>query len=433
MKELKVGMAKADITPEIGCLLYGYVDVRHAERVLDPLEVKALAISQNEETVLMFSAEICALNLDVCDEIREKISVATGVKKDNILYSCIHTHSGPVTRNSAGWGTADMDYINGTLVPKSIEVASVALSSMLPAAMGVGKTESLAGINRRQITPDGEVILGQNPDAPYDPIMTVVTFKTFEGEPIGTLVHFGAHPTVAGIGLSITRDWPGIMIDRITELTGAPCMYINSAEGNVGPRISNGRTTANESYIPEVGNVAADDAEKAYKSIIEFKVPELKINTSDIELVYAPIPTLADIEKAIEAMGNPDELVLTDITKYSQLQKLKELLELGDEIPSGKKISQTVISIGDVAIVPFPFEVFTDVSVALRQNSPYANTLLFGLTQGSYAYLPTKEQIPYGGYEIGSFRASSVPQFDDNLAEHLLNENVKLLNSLYKK
>ncbi len=64
MKELKVGMAKADITPEIGCLLYGYVDVRHAERVLDPLEMKALAISQNEETVLMFSAEICALKND---------------------------------------------------------------------------------------------------------------------------------------------------------------------------------------------------------------------------------------------------------------------------------------------------------------------------------------------------------------------------------
>lgn len=430
MKELKVGMAKADITPALGCLLYGYVDVRHAQDVLDPLEVKVLAISQNGENVLLFSAEICCLDLKVCSEMREKISAATGVKKENILYSCIHTHSGPVTHSSVGWGVADMDYINGILLPKSLEAAREALSSMQDAVMGVGITESTAGINRREISSEGEVLLGQNPDAPYDPVMTVITFKAVTGENIGTLIHFGAHPTVAGPNMNITRDWPGFMMDRIAELSGAPCMYINGAEGNVGPRISDGRTHSEDSFIPEVGKIAADDAERAYKAITEFATAELKIKTEEIGLIYAPIPGLEEVEKAIEALGDPQKLWLTDITRYSQLQKLKKFLESGEEITSDQKLDQTIITIGNVAVVPYPFEVFTDFSIALRERSPFEHTLLFGLTGGSYGYLPTREQIPLGGYEIGSFRACSVPAFDDKLGEHLLEENIRLLTKL---
>lgn len=430
MKELKVGMAKADITPELGCRLYGYVDIRHARRVLDPLSINVIALEQNGEKVLLFSAEICALNLDLCNEMRETISKATGVKKDNIIYSCIHTHSGPITRSSAGWGTTDMNYINGTLVPRSIEVANKALSSMCPAVMGIGKAESLAGINRRELDANGEVILGQNPDGPYDPTMTVVTFKTTDGDTIGTMIHFASHPTAVGINLSITRDWPGYMIDRIEQITGAPCMYINGAEGNVGPRLSNGKTYADEFYLEENGLIAAEDAERAYHTITDFKVPDLKVKTDIVELLYAPIPTLEELEKELASM-DPDNLYLTEKTRYPQLQKLKEIRESGEELPTGRKVEQTVLALDELAMVPYAFEVFSDIGLALRARSPFADTLLLGLTGGSFAYLPTKEQIPYGGYEINSFHASSVPPFDDSLADYLLDQNIALLTELY--
>lgn len=429
-KEFKMGMAKADITPKLDCLLYGYPWTRRAEKVLDPLSVSAVALQQDEETVLMLSAEVCCLNYDACDDMRESIANATGVKKSNILYSCIHTHSGPITHTSMGWGSADMDYINGTLLTGSVEAAKKAMMSMKSAVMGIGTVDSMVGINRREVTPAGEVILGQNPNAPYDPTMTVISFKSTDGENLGNIVHFAAHPTVAGGNLSITRDWPGIMIDRVEEISGAPCMYINGAEGDVGPRLSNGKTTADESYLDEIGTKAADDAQKAYKSITEYKVPDLNVKVGSVEIKYAELPSQEDIEKEIEALENLDDLFGTQVTRHAQLQKIKALYASGDPLPVSRTVEQTVVVLDDFAMVPFPFEVFCNIALSLRELSPYKQTILLGLTGGSYGYLPTEEQIPYGGYEIDSFRAANVPAFPDSLGKHIVSENIKLLNHL---
>ncbi|MBQ5777591.1 MAG: neutral/alkaline non-lysosomal ceramidase N-terminal domain-containing protein, partial [Oscillospiraceae bacterium] len=269
-----VGVAKEDITPELGCLLYGYPFERRAERILDSLMVGVVAIRQGEETLLLISADLCALNVAKCTDMRKEISKATGVKWENILYSTIHTHSGPTTRTTAGWGDADLEYINDILVPKSIKAANEALKNLQPAVMGIGTSETMTGINRRQIDENGDVILGQNPDGPYDPTMTIISFKTVSGANIGSLIHFAAHPTAAARNLSFSRDWPGLMVDKVEELTDAPCVYFNGAEGDVGPRLSNGRTGGGEEYIVEAGLIAAADIEKAYHNIGEYTVPE---------------------------------------------------------------------------------------------------------------------------------------------------------------
>ncbi len=428
----KMGMAKEDVTPELNCLLYGYPRERRAQRVMDPLSVGAVVVTNGEETLLFFGVDICSMNMDVCDKIRERIGEQLGIDKKNIMYSCIHTHSAPVTRNSPGWGVADWDYIDGTLIPKSVEAAKKAMATMQEATLGVGVIESQVGINRRQIE-NGEVILGQKIDGPYDPHMTMLTFKSLEGKVIGSVIHYACHPTVAGSNFSITRDWPSYMIDRIEEVSGAPCMYINGAEGDVGPRLSNGRTTADESYIPEIGIKAADDAEKAYRSITDFKVPELKVHAETIKFPYVEIPSLEEVEREIEAMGDPEKLVATEISKHTQYCKIRDIHLSGAELPDHLDVEQTVIALGELAMVPFAFEAFSTHALNLRKNSPFKDTILLGLTGGSYGYLPTLDQIELGGYEIQSFHAASIPQFDDDLGRIIVEQNVELLKKLYNK
>ena len=434
MSNFKVGMAKTDITPPIGALLYGYPSERISNNVLDPIAVNAVAICQDGETIVLISAEICAMNLDKCKLVAESIAKSTGVKAENILYSCIHTHSAPITKTSAGWGTADMGYVNDTLIPKSIEAASTAIANMKDAVMAVGQIDSYVGINRRQIK-DGEVILGQNPEGPYNPKMTSFVFKDTEGNNIGSIIHFATHPTCGGENLSVSRDWPGYMIDRAEEITGAPCMYINGAEGDVGPRLSNGRTTGagDESYIKETGLIAAKDVEAAIADATDFKVPTLKVHTENISLPFVEMPSLESVLKKMEEMGDPEKLIEVDISTYARLSKIKKMYEDKVEAPTSLELKQTVIALDDVAIAPFPFEAFCKIALSLAEKSPFEETLLFGLTGGSFGYLPTEDQIPYGGYEIGSFKAATIPGFIESLDKYIVDENVKLLNKLYNK
>lgn len=434
MKSFKFGMAKADITPPIGTLLYGYPSERISNNILDNISVNAISVQQDDETVIFISAEICAMNLDKCQLVSKAVSDATGIKVENILYSCIHTHSAPITRTSAGWGNADMNYLDNTLIPKSIEVAKTAVEKMVPAVMAIGQIDSYVGINRREIK-DGQVILGQNSDGPYDPRMTALVFKDNNGNNLGSVIHFATHPTSAGEGLSVSRDWPGYMIDKVQEITGAPCMYINGAEGDIGPRLSNGRTTGagDEKYIEEIGLIAAADGEKVISAATDFVVPNMKVHTENIFLPFVEMPSLESVLEKMEQMGDPSKLIEVDISTYDRLEKIKKMYEDGANAPTGLTLTQTVVSFDDLAIVPLPFEVFCNIALSLDDKSPYNDTLLFGLTGGSFGYLPTEDQIPYGGYEISSFKAATIPGFVESTDKNIVNENVKLLNTLYNK
>ena len=430
---LKVGMSKEDITPQLGCLLYGYPRERRAVRVLDSLYVSAIALEQKDQTVLLMSADVCCIDVERCDEIRMAIEQATGVKKANILYATIHTHSGPVTHTSAGWGEADVEYIRKTLIPCSIKAAQQALSLMRPAVMGVGSVESMAGINRREIDSEGRVILGQNPQGPYDPTMTVITFRDLDGGNIGNIIHFAMHPTSAGSNDSITRDWPSYMVDRLEEVTGAPCMFLNGAEGDVGPRLSTGLTWGlEEGHAKEIGLIAAEDAVKAYSAIREYQEPELSVTHGDVLLTFVQPPSLENVEREIEALGDPDKLIDVENLQYAQLQKVKEIYLSGADFPKGLKLDQTVVALGNLAMVPVPFEPFCNIALSLQEQSPFATTFMVAMTGGDVGYIPTQDQIPYGGYEVDSFHSMGIVSLVDHADKELVTQSVELLKKLKK-
>jgi len=205
----------------------------------------------------------------------------------NISISATHTHSGPAMKTANGWGSANEAYIDEIFIPQTIAAAKAAIEALKPAVMGVGTTHSEVGINRREMLQNGEIILGQNPYGIFDPEMTVVSFKGLDGSPIANIVHYSAHGTAAGRNSEITRDWPGIMVDRLVNETGAVTLFFNGSEGDAGPRLSNGQTTGDNAdwtktdvptgdicYVYEIGSVAAIDAMRAYKSIKEYSEVE---------------------------------------------------------------------------------------------------------------------------------------------------------------
>ena len=100
---------------------------------------------------------------------------------------------------------------------------------MEPALLGMTETESRVGVNRRQIRRNGAVDFGQNPWGPFDPTMTVIAVKSArDGRGILNLIHYGCHGTAAGCNREISRDWPGMMTDRMYSVAEtASCFLLN--------------------------------------------------------------------------------------------------------------------------------------------------------------------------------------------------------------
>ncbi len=444
MKEqFKIGVAREIITPPLGTLLSGYVCRRPAASVNDDLTVNAIAFSQGELCGVMLSVDVVSFAEKHSSKIREMISKETGIPFKNITVSAIHTHSGPQIRESKGWGAENTEFNEQILIPQCVKAAKTAANSMRPAVMGVGVTESKVGINRREIMPDGSVRLGQNPYGVYDPEMTVVSFKGLDGEPIVNLVHYGCHGTACGRGLEITRDWPGVMVDRVAEETGAPTVFFNGAEGDVGPRISNGRTTGDWGvreaedrpygqikYVYELGSVASIDAMRAYNQIKEYREVKLQIVTGELCLPYEAPPSKEEIVKKLDELSRLDSLMGVQVREYEKLKTLLKVYESGNKHESELCLEQTLIAFNSTVFVPFKFEMFSEITLRLRTYSPFQNTLSLSNTNGTEGYLPTHDQLVRGGYEIAVFKTREPYKFVDNTDDVIINENLKLLEKM---
>ena len=430
MDKLFVGVARESITPPLGTILFGYPQKRLATEVHDGLNVTAFAFKSGEERLIMISADICVLEEDECDIIANEISAATGIPADRITFSATHTHSGPTPKDLVGWDEKNVDYIVNILRPKSKKAALNAISNMKEALMGVGTTNSLVGINRRERSLDGKILLGQNPWGVFNTEMTVLHFKSTDGESIGTMVNYGAHGTAAGDSTLITRDWPGAMCDAIEEKTGAIAAFFPGPTGDTGPRVSNGKTTGNINDVESLGKQAGEDALKALSGITDFITPEIKFLVGEIKLPYKPLMPLEEAKAALAALGDTQKLNGVSKNKAYKYSRVIEEYESGRPMKESFSYKTVLISIGDIVFMTFPFEVFTEIPLRIARVSPFKKTLALNNTGGSLIYFPTKSEIVLGGYEVVMFEHFGIYSFGDDSDSYAVKGYLELLGKL---
>jgi hypothetical protein len=426
----KAGAARADTTPEIGTLLYGYNPHQVSTSIHDNLSVTALALRQGDVNALLITAEIGDIHNDLVADLRQKISTQCNIPYDHIIIACTHTHSAPNLSGEVGWGDPDMPYYNGFFLPAILKATKEAFENLVPAELAIGAAESKVGINRREQTPDGGIALGQNPWGCYDPNMTVISIRNAESKVgILNLIHYGCHGTACGCNHEITRDWSGIMIDRVEQETGTLTAYWNGAIGDVGPRLTNGKTVGDIRHVEELGGVAAFDAMRAYKAKGGYHPGNLELLIDDIRIPYAELPSKDFINAKLAEYENPEKLYNSEMLVYDYYKRTADILNDPDaQIPTHFVFHQTLLSLGDVIFVPSPFETFSEIFLRLRAYSPYPYTLGLSVTNGYELYLPTQDQLCRGGYEITCFRFGHVYPLADNTDQHLINENLRIMS-----
>lgn len=430
--KLRVGIGRADVSPPLGTRLFGYpIQDRPAESLNDPLNATALVFERDGFKAAILSLDWCLVGEKEVDQIRSGVEAGTGIPSSHITVCATHTHSAPTTIEAWGWGDKDSEYIASSL-PKIIGSVVQANDALQPARVGIGTTLSDLGINRREIASDHSIRMEGNLWGVYDPEMTVLRFVSEVG-PVATLVHYGAHPTALGAVRFISRDWPGVMIDRLEKITKAPVMFINGALGDIAPRASILSHGVGDGLPAswEVGCRAAADALRAYHAVKEFRDLELALHVEGIELPLAPLPPLPEAKRSLETSTPHKDEWGSGMADFKYWQAV---VEAHDEAPrKAMRFLQALTRLGPVVFVPFAGEPFTEIVLRLRHLSPFQHTLCASAANGSHGYYVTRESRLRGGYEVWVGRAYGAYLLADHIDDFLVEENLRLLKYLAPK
>ena len=406
---MKIGFSVADITPELGIYLTGY---GHPERLANnihlPLEATVMVLEEAGRTAAVIGMDWCFVDKIITDEIRKAIHAATQIEEKHIILCCSHTHSAPHTTHRRTLGRVSVDPESKGVkyalaqAPVIARAVKSAQSNLRECKAGFARTKTETGVSRRGTDEYGNVCdFIEDPDLMYDSNMTVAYFRDAEtDEDLGILVHASAHNTATGITKDITSDWCGVMKKRLRDKYSVPVIFVNGGFGDVGPRTNRWFKGSTRSGFcagagggiisaEEVGLRAASDALRALEDIRDFRSDlPLGIHVGELRLPQE-LPLSEAQAKACE-FGEDD-------TRYHIYKRVAEAWKLPPEPELVEE--QTLISFGPLALVPFPFEVFSIFSLRLRKYGPFEYTLAVGNTNGSYGYLPDRGAFAMGGYE----------------------------------
>ncbi len=435
-EKLNAGFGRADITPQLGVRLGGYgVKERPAEEIFDRLHATAMVLGQAGRLTVVISLDWGCIAAGVIERIRREVHQRVGIPAPHVTVCATHTHSAPNTFAFQGWGGVDEAYVAAVL-PEICRSVEMAHANLRPVRVGFAVTESLVGVNRRGILENGEVRFMADPHAAFDPTMTVAHFKDESGADAGILVHYGAHGTAMGSNRLVSRDWCGVMQDRIESQFTAPVLFLNGAIGDVGPRTNfrhGACLAAGEGdgidAVREVGYRAATDAMRALLAIREWRAGlQLDILNAPIFLPHAPLKPLAAAERDMAQWAERKDEWGEPMCEYMYNQAV--VAAHAQPALAGRQFSQTITAIGPLVLAPMPGEIFSGISLRIRAGSPFQYTLCCSVANGSLAYLPTREARHRGGYEIWAGRAVGAHLLADNIDDVLVAENLKLLRQI---
>ncbi|MCI0699917.1 MAG: hypothetical protein L0241_02405, partial [Planctomycetia bacterium] len=238
----RVGFARADITPPVGIYhrMWGAALHDRATGVHRPITATVLCLESldGKHRQFVVGLDFCVLDGSEFANIRRHVNPAA---PDDVLVSLSHTHG-------VAWMSRARSHLPGgeLLDPYLDRVAETcetlskqALNALRLATIlyGTGRC-SLAAHRDFPDTVSKQVVCGFNPAGHADDTLLVAKAVADDtGETLGTIVNYACHPTtLAWENTLISPDYVGSMREVIEQHTSAPCLFLQGASGDLGPR-----------------------------------------------------------------------------------------------------------------------------------------------------------------------------------------------------
>lgn len=399
----------------------GYYYNRGATGVHDDLHAKAIVLQAGGDKAALVACDLAGIPREIVTEARKLIEQSSGISPDRVMISATHTHTGPVivsggSRYNLSGQMRDIALQYAAELPRRIaDAVRLADAQLKPARIraAIGREDSLV-FNRRFHMKDGSV--GWNPGklnpnivrpaGPVDPDVPVVSIEAVDGKAIATYVNYALHLDTVG-GQEYSADFPYTLDRLLGEVRGRDgvTVFTIGCAGNVNHvDVSTREPQKGHGEAARIGTVLAAEVIRTLRRASPADVQSLGVRSRIVSLPLAPLKD-SDIEPArttAAKFGQPNA------APFLELVNAAKVVDIADRKGRPVEAEVQVIALGDqIAWVGLPGEIFTELGMAIKRNSPFPRTIIAELANGSIGYVPDRKAYPQGAYEVVSTRCAA--------------------------
>jgi hypothetical protein len=432
-----------------------------------PLEAAAMAFAPSSEasgqpTFVLIALDHCLFWPVEIERVKQAIHTATGLNEHDFLITFSHTHGAGLmdpSRNHLPGGELIEPYLDA-LCQNLGKLAAEAIRALEPVTMvyGAGRC-NLAQHRDFWDEATQQFVCGYNPGGPVDDAVIIARVTNESGRLVATIVNYGCHPTtLAWENTLISPDYPGALRETVENVTGAPCVFLLSPCGDVGPKEGqqgdvavadrNGRQlgyaalSALESLPPPQtqfmyrgpvisGATLGDWRHEPMTSIQRLRAADVRLRRLTVPLPYRPDrPTVAELEaerarfladeQAAHRAG--DSLKTRDCRAF--VERLTRAITKWSSVPAGDAFPYVVnmLKLGEAIWLTFEGEPYQLLQTELRRRFPHVPLVMSVMGDGWRAsYLPRKESYGHGIYQetVSILAPGSLEQLIDAVSREI--------------
>lgn len=398
LPSIRAGVGRSVITPPVGTSLAGYFHDRVSECVRDDLHCNAVVFGAGGQRLAVVSCDLIALCRDITDPAKALIEQETGLKPEQVLICCTHTHTGPETRR--GRVVPCNDAYLKTLPRLIADAVKQAAADLFDAFVFPGRQqEPDLGSIRLGRRKDGAEVFSKTdvlgPTSSVDPEVITVFIRDRENRVRGVLVNYANHGDVIGGGGAkhLSADWFG-EVSRVMSAVYGPQVvtaFLNGACGDINQH------SWKATRLPRSG---VDKALQLGRALAG-----LAINAGEKAEPMAADACGCRLKIADISYYTRDNAMRQEVAELRRRQNLGAfeayVARAFDTWPFDHQkapVTLQVLRLGDLAFVALPGEIFTDWGKEIKRWSPAKFTLICELANDWFGYVPTTDQAQRGAY-----------------------------------
>ncbi|MCC6507760.1 MAG: hypothetical protein IT423_01530 [Pirellulaceae bacterium] len=365
---LRAGVAKVDITPQVLPGMKATGHVRTVTGVRDPLRAGVLLLDDGETKAAIVTTDLISAWDPMVTLAREAIEANSGVPAANIMITASHTHSAISFTEHPRWASE--------VISKIGQAAKEAAANMRPVSIGYAEDKISFGINRRKNI-NGRAVVNLNPKGPNDQRVKVLRLDDGQSlTPMAVLMHAVCHPCFFTWGDKGTQPYPQGYPKLSADFPGEAQSFVEMVYG--------GKTSA-----LFLQGCAGD---------IRPNLPGYPYRCADEADIQWAGRDLGGATLRAASVGVTREHLRKRETFY-QIRVASEVVELpGKEQPVRAELM--AMKVGPFLFLTMPGEPMVEYGFQLeRAIANRATPIIVGYANGGIGYIATANSHKEGGYE----------------------------------